>query len=157
MHPNEQLIESFYTAFAKLDADGMNRCYDESVVRFSDPVFTDLRGKEVTGMWRMLCARAKGFSLTFDDVHADDTSGSAHWVARYTFAKTKRPVVNDIRARFVLRDGRIVEHRDEFDLWRWAGQALGPMGKILGWAPPIQNSIRKQARKGLDDFLAKSG
>jgi ketosteroid isomerase-like protein len=144
VHPNAKTIESFYTAFAALDADGMNRCYDESVVRFSDPVFTDLRGAEVTGMWRMLCARATNFDLTFDDVDADDESGRAHWVARYTFAKTKRPVVNDIRATFVFDEGRIVQHRDVFDLWKWAGQAL-------------QHSIRKEARKNLERFLAKSG
>jgi hypothetical protein len=106
-------------------------------------------------MWSMLCERAQGFSLTFDDVGADDTGGRAHWVARYTFAKTKRPVVNDIRATFVFREGRIVEHRDVFDLWRWAGQALGPVGKLFGWAPPLQNSIRKEARKNLERFLAK--
>ena len=38
-------------------------------------------------MWRMLCASAKDFSLTFDSV----TDTSAHWVATYTFSVDRTP------------------------------------------------------------------
>ena len=100
-------------------------CYAADV-RFSDPVFTDLQGAEVSDMWRMLCSRAEDFSLTFDSVHADDHAGSARWVATYRFSATGRQVVNHIQARFVFRDGSIIEHRDHFDLWR-----LGTPG--VGW------------------------
>ena len=101
-------------------------------------------------MWRMLVARAQDFSLTFDAVEADDRAGRARWVARYLFSQTGRPVVNRIEARFVFRDGRIAEHRDSFDLWRWTRQALGIKGTLLGWSPFVQRAIRSQARKGLD-------
>ena len=54
MHPNQQSIESFYSAFARLDADTMAQCYAQDA-SFEDEVFT-LRGRrEVAGMWRMLC------------------------------------------------------------------------------------------------------
>jgi hypothetical protein len=76
-------------------------------------------------------------------------------VARYLFSQTGRTVVNRIQARFVFRDGRIVEHRDSFDLWRWARQALGFKGALLGWSPAVQRAIRAQARKGLDAFRAR--
>ena len=33
--------------------------------------------------------------------------------------------------------------------------ALGFKGSLLGWMPPIQAAIRKKARTGLDEFLAK--
>lgn len=150
-HPNAALIIRFYQAFQQLDAEAMARCYADDV-RFSDPVFTDLRGRDAGDMWRMLCARAKDFSLTFDGVSADEHSGKARWVATYVFSQTGNTVVNHIEASFVLRDGKIVEHRDHFDLWRWAGQALGTKGRLLGWAPFVQNAIRQQAGKGLAAF-----
>ena len=80
---------------------------------------------------------------------SDGTTGSAHWDADYTFSLTGRQVHNVIDATFELRDGKIVRHKDVFDLWRWAGMALGAKGKLLGWAPPVQNAIRKQGMKGL--------
>lgn len=150
-HANVALINAFYQAFQQLDAEAMARCYADDV-RFSDPVFTDLRGRDAGDMWRMLCARAKNFSLTFDGVSADEHSGKARWVATYVFSQTGNTVVNHIEASFVLRDGKIVEHRDHFDLWRWAGQALGTKGRLLGWAPFVQNAIRQQAGKGLAAF-----
>ena len=53
---------------------------------------------------------------------------------------------NSIEARFELEDGKIVRHQDSFDLWKWAGQALGWKGKLLGWSPPLQKVLRQQAR-----------
>lgn len=150
-HANVALITAFYQAFQQLDAEAMARCYADDV-RFSDPVFTDLRGRDAGDMWRMLCARAKDFSLTFDGVEADDHQGRARWIATYVFSQTGNTVVNHIEARFMLRDGKIIEHRDHFDLWRWASQALGAKGRLLGWAPPVQNAIRQQAAKGLAAF-----
>ncbi len=152
-HPNAELINSFYQAFQRLDAEAMAACYSADV-RFSDPVFVDLQGREAGDMWRMLCTRAVDFSLTFDGVEADDQLGSAHWTARYTFSQTGRTVVNSIRAEFVFAGGRIVEHHDHFNLWRWSAQALGLKGWLLGWLPAVQGAIRAQARRGLAGFQA---
>ncbi|MCG4451874.1 nuclear transport factor 2 family protein [Pseudomonas sp. MMS21-TM103] len=152
-HPNAELISRFYQAFQQRDAEAMASCYAEEV-RFSDPVFEDLRGREAADMWRMLTARAQNFSLTFDHVQADERQGRAQWVATYLFSQTGNSVVNRIEAHFVFRDGTIVEHRDHFDLWRWARQALGMKGLLLGWAPPVQRAIRRQAAKGLAQFRA---
>lgn len=150
-HANAELITRFYKAFQQLDAETMARCYAEDV-QFSDPVFTDLRGAQAGDMWRMLCAKAQNFSLSFDGVTADEHSGRARWVATYTFSQTGNTVVNPIEASFRFRDGMISEHRDHFDLWKWARQALGAKGLLLGWAPFVQNAIRQQAGKGLAAF-----
>jgi len=103
----------------------------------------------------MLAKRAASLEVTFSGIVADDRTGRAHWEASYLFSATGRQVRNVIDARFELRDGKIIRHADTFDLWRWAGMALGPKGKLLGWAPPIQNAIHKNAMRGLEAFEAK--
>lgn len=150
---NSAVITEFYQAFNRLDAEAMSACYTDDVV-FSDPVFGVLNGRQAGDMWRMLTSRAKDFSLTFDDVRADTNTGGAHWVATYLFSQTGNTVINDIQARFVFRDGKICEHHDQFDLWRWSRQALGTKGMLLGWTPLVQNAIRAQAQKGLKAFQA---
>src|SRR5580698_8034551 len=147
-HPNTELIDRFYEAFQRRDAEAMGACYADDVV-FSDPVFGELRGEEARDMWRMLVQRAQEFSLTYDAVDANERTGSAHWVARYLFSQTGRGVINRIQAQFVFRDGRIAEHRDTLDLWRCSRQAPGFKGLALGWSSIVQNAIRETARKSL--------
>jgi ketosteroid isomerase-like protein len=154
MHANEALINKFYSAFQQLDAETMATCYADDV-QFSDPVFNNLQGAEAADMWRMLTSKAQNFSLTFDNIHADDASGEAHWIATYTFSQTGRTVVNDIRAKFSFKNGKIVCHQDQFNLWKWAQQALGFKGLLLGWTPFLQNAVRAQAAKGLRIFRSK--
>lgn len=156
MHPHAKLINDFYEAFARKDAEAMARCYHPEA-SFSDPVFLMLNGPEVPAMWAMLVARAQDFSLTFHDVEGDDQGGRAHWEATYLFSKTGRKVVNRIDARFAFRDGLIIRHVDRFSFWRWAAQALGPLGQLLGWFAPLKWKVRKDARKGLDIFMARNG
>ena len=155
MHGNEELINRFYSAFQRQDAETMASCYADEV-RFSDPVFTDLQGKNAADMWRMLTSRAQNFSLTFDGVRADDKQGQAHWIATYTFSQTGRKVINDIHANFTFSNGKIVRHQDHFDLWKWSRQALGTKGLLLGWTPLVKNAIRAQAAKGLAIFQSKN-
>lgn len=154
MHPNARLVERFYAAFDARDAEAMAACYHPDVA-FRDPVFGELRGERARDMWRMLAGRAKDLRVEVSNVRADDERGSARWVATYTFGKTGRVVTNVIDARFGFRDGLIVRHDDSFRLWRWAGMALGPVGVLLGWTPMVHARIRRDARKGLDDFVAK--
>jgi ketosteroid isomerase-like protein len=150
---NAELIRRFYAAFAERDGDAMAACYAPDA-RFSDPVFVDLRGDEPGEMWRMLTGRADDLTVELVEHSADDGRGSARWVAHYTFTQTGHPVVNDVRAAFRFDDGLIVEHRDEFDFHRWARQALGTSGLLLGWTPILRSAVRRRARTGLDEFIA---
>lgn len=152
----EALIERFYGAFAAHDGDAMAACYAPDA-RFSDPVFPDLRGAEPGAMWRMLTSGADDLEIELREHEADGERGSAHWIARYTFSQTGRPVVNDVRASFRFADGLMAEHVDEFDFHRWARQALGPPGLLLGWTPIVRNAVRRRARASLDEFLAAQG
>ncbi len=119
---------------------------------FSDPVFPDLHGREIGMMWKMLCLKAKEFSIQFSDVAADDARGSANWVAHYRYSGSGRMVINKIHAEFEFRDGLIVRHHDVFNLHRWLGMALGPVGTLLGWLPPMQSKVRAAAAAGLAKF-----
>jgi ketosteroid isomerase-like protein len=153
--PNEALIERFYAAFAARDGAGMAACYAPDV-SFSDPVFPDLEGEEAGAMWRMLTARANDLRIELREHEAGDERGSARWIAHYTFTQTGRSVVNDVRASFRFAGGLIVEHRDEFDFHRWARQALGPVGLVLGWTPLLRASVRRRARAGLEQFRVEN-
>ncbi len=71
MHPNEQRITDFYTAFASKNPGPMRAAYAPDA-EFSDPAFPHLKGAAVGDMWAMLCEQAKDFRLEFRDVKADE-------------------------------------------------------------------------------------
>ncbi|HUP92998.1 MAG TPA: nuclear transport factor 2 family protein [Solimonas sp.] len=154
MHPHAALIDKFYRAFQQRDAATMASCY-HAEAHFSDPAFPDLRGTRATSMWTMLCARGKDLRLEYRDVRADEHGGAAHWEAWYTFSRTGRQVHNVIDATFEFREGLIIRHIDSFDFHRWAGQALGLPGKLLGGTAFMQKKVQKLAAAGLDDFIAR--
>jgi ketosteroid isomerase-like protein len=156
MERHAELIRGFYGAFQRRDHAAMAACYAPDAT-FSDPVFPDLRGPAVAAMWRMLCERATDLRIEASDIEADTDQGSARWDAWYTFSATGRPVHNVIQASFQFRDGLIQQHSDSFDLYRWARQALGTKGILLGWMPPVQRAIRVQAARALDGFIRKHG
>lgn len=148
------LIRAFYDALQRRDHRVMAASYTPDA-HFADPVFPDLRGARVGAMWRMLCERAIDLRVEATNIRADSAAGSAHVEAWYTFTATGRPVHNVIEASFAFQDGRILRHTDTFDLWRWTRQALGPKGVLLGWTPPVQRAVRRQAARGLDAFIER--
>ena len=155
MEANKHVIEKFSTAFQKLDHQTMNSCYSDDIV-FSDPAFGLLRGDEAKSMWEMLCKNAKDFSLTFFNIQLlDEEYATCNWVATYTFSKTGRKVINNIKAFMKLKDGKIIEHSDAFKLSKWAAQALGLKGVLLGWTGFMKRRIQKNARKNLISFIEK--
>jgi ketosteroid isomerase-like protein len=144
------VVERLYAAFDRRDGEAMAALYAPDG-HFRDPVFGDLTGAEAGAMWRMLTRTAR--DLKVELAEHDDTS--AHWIATYTFSATGRPVVNDVRARIVVKDGLIVDHVDEFSFWKWSRQALGTKGLVLGWTPFLRSKVGGTAKAGLDKFIAK--
>jgi ketosteroid isomerase-like protein len=155
MHANAQLLQDFYAAFERLDAAAMGAAYTPDV-HFSDPVFPDLNGPEVSAMWAMLTGRSTGIRLDVSGVEADDHSGRANWVAHYKFGPQQRPVVNKVSSTFVFSEGRIQREQDSFDFHAWAAMALGAKGRLLGWTPLVRRAAQAQAAKGLAEFMARS-
>ena len=154
MEDHEQLIARFYEAFAANDHATMAASYADDAT-FSDPVFPNLTADEARSMWRMFCTSGNDVKITHSDVKADERSGSARWEAVYRFPKTGREVHNRIAASFLFRGGKIVRHKDDFDLYAWTRMVLGPMGTALGWTPLVQGQVRKQAAAQLRSFQAK--
>lgn len=150
---NKDLIESFYRAFSERNAESMINCYHDDI-EFEDPAFGILKGERAKYMWKMLLSNDDtGLEIKFANVSADELNGSATWQAKYFFGSNKRKVINDIKANFTFKDGKIVKHKDTFNIWKWSGQALGMPGWLLGWTPFMQSGIRKKTNFMLDKFI----
>ena len=153
MNTNEELITSFYRSFSVLDASGMNHCYSDDIV-FFDPVFDLLNGREVFAMWQMLCKNAMEFSLTFGNIQAlGEDYYTCDWMATYTFSKTGRHVVNNVKAHMKIIDGKIIEHSDAFSLHQWSRQALGFSGWLFGWNSYYRQRIKNSAKRSLVNYM----
>jgi len=152
---SKELITKFYTAFSALDSAIMVSCYHDDVV-FTDPAFGTLKGERAKAMWVMLCKSAQDLKIEFSEVEANETSGSAHWDASYTFRKTGRPVLNKIDATFEFKDGKIIKHTDTFNLHTWAKQAIGFQGLLLGGTSFFKNKLHQQTNRLLDKFMASN-
>jgi hypothetical protein len=148
---NRETIERLYAAFGQCNGAAMTACYAPGA-HFRDPAFGDLEGEDIGAMWRMLTGRAKDLEIELREHEAEEETGSAHWIARYTFS-TGRPVLNDIQASFRFDpEGRIADHVDEFDFRRWASQALGPSGHLVGLLPPLRAKARAKALDQLSTY-----
>ncbi len=156
------VVARFYDAFSARDAAAMGACYADTAT-FSDPVFPDLDADGVRAMWTMLLSRGSDLMLTYEIV--EETGEAARirgeaarirWIARYTMSSTGHKVENHVETLMDLKDDRIVRQVDDFVFWRWAKQALGWRGRLLGWAPTLRGKVQAQAGKGLATFRARA-
>lgn len=152
---NKEIIEKFYTSFSDGNITGMLACYHKDIV-FQDPVFGKLEGERAVKMWEMLLSQKKDDTIiTFDNIEATTENGKANWVAKYLYGDKKRKVVNRVSAAFKFKDGKIIEHVDTFNLWKWTRQALGASGFLMGWTPYMKNKIQSTTNQKLDEFINK--
>lgn len=154
MTPNEALIHQFYTAFQQKDVKTMQNSYDDQAI-FNDAVFINLNAQQVRGMWQMLLSRSEDMKMTFGKVKEDGDKVTAYWEAHYTFTATGKKVVNKIDAEFEIKDGKIIRHTDTFNFYKWARQAFGSGGLLLGWTNVFKEKVRQTAKKKLDDYMLK--
>ncbi|MEZ4307235.1 MAG: nuclear transport factor 2 family protein [Polyangiaceae bacterium] len=147
----EAVIAGFYEAFSRRDFRGMACSYDPSI-EFTDSIFGTLRGKRALAMWAMLTSSGTDLTVQASQIRADGAEGHAHWDAEYTFPFLvfRNHVDNHIDATFELRDGKIIRHTDVFDLQRWMGLALWPLGGVIS-----EDTIRGSVQERLDKFIAE--
>lgn len=146
-------IKNFYAAFEKLDAEAMAECYHDNIL-FEDPAFGKLKGEKAKNMWKMLCKsqKDKNFQISYSNVISDGLNASADWEAKYIFSKTGKAVHNIIHATFKIENNKIIWHKDDFNLNRWASQALGFKGWLLGGTGSFQKKLQSQTNKMLTKF-----
>ncbi|WP_411896188.1 nuclear transport factor 2 family protein [Winogradskyella sp. A2] len=151
---NEKIIDDFYTAFNNLDGETMTSFYHDEIV-FEDPAFGVLKGESAKVMWQMLCNSQKGknFRVVHSNIQSMNGSGSAHWEAFYNFSKTGRKVHNKIDASFEFKDGLIIKHTDIFNLHKWARQAMGFKGLLLGGFPFFKTKLNQQTNYLLEKYI----
>jgi ketosteroid isomerase-like protein len=152
---NEAIIEKFYQSMANRDVEGMISCYHPEV-QFEDPAFGVLKGERACDMWRMLFGSKKvPIQVTFSQIQANEQEGSAHWTAEYVFRQTGKKVYNVINAQFTFKDGKIYKHKDHFDLYKWAQQAFGFTGFLMGWTNFFKQKLQKKTKENLNFFIQK--
>lgn len=156
MNTDQQTIDRFYTAFKVRDYTTMQQCYADNAT-FSDAVFKNLDAGQVKAMWKMLCKSSSAdFRVEYRLASVRPNVVTAQWTAWYTFTATGNKVVNKVTANFTLQDGKIVTHVDDFDFYKWARQALGIPGLLLGWLPFFKNKVQRSAAGKLTAFMEKN-
>jgi len=145
------VAERFYEAFMVRDFYTMGLLYANHAA-FSDPIFPRLSAKGVRLMWQMLLTEAEDLAIDVKVLEDSPERARVQWVAHYAFPPTKRVVVNRVQTDMRIAAGKIVQQVDQFSFWRWAGQALGPRGWMLGWTPMVQNKVRAKAAESLSEF-----
>ena len=151
----ESVARNFYTAFQQKDAKGMIENYHQDL-QFEDPAFGKLSYHETCAMWQMLCAGATDLTIEYAIMKSEDQYIETRWVAEYSFSKTKRFVRNDILAQMKFKDGKIIQHTDIFDLYKWAKQALGLQGWLLGGTALFRKKMHEQTKRQLANYMEKS-
>ena len=154
MESNREVIEKFYLAFKNKNIVEMQNCYADTAI-FSDPIFHNLNAEQVRAMWEMLIKSGKDMRLEIVDIQGTDEGGMAEWTAYYTFSATGNKVVNHVKASFLIANGKIIKHTDSFSFYKWARQALGIAGILLGWSSFLRNKVAKKARNNLDLYMVR--
>jgi SnoaL-like domain len=150
MHRNTVLLEKFYKSVQDHDHLATAECYHPNAT-FKDIAF-DLREKKmIQAMWHMI--GATDLQISYKVEGANEHDGTARWVADYTFTDSGRKVHNDLRSKFVFKDGLILRQVDDCDPWKWGMQALGPVKGLFSWLVP---TIRHEKAMGkLKAFIRK--
>lgn len=160
-HPHATLVRRMFESLNRLDAGAVRGCYHPNAT-FHDPVLSLIGQDQIAALWAMICASARSsgtlpsgqpagvrWGITLRTLSADETHGHADWDAYDRYAGAGRQTQTRIRSRFDFQDGLILRQCDDFQFWRWAHQALGWRGTLLGWTPMVRNSVRTQALSAL--------
>ena len=153
MIKNREQVELFFEAFQRKDYKTMQHCYAH-YAHFYDPAFEHLNGFEVGKMWEMLLKNSGDLEVEFKIIGEKEHRVFATWEARYTFRLTGNKVLNKISSEFFLENGKIINHTDSFNFYKWAMQAFGMKGRLLGWTDFFKQKVRKTAQGNLQKYIS---
>ena len=153
MNQQTEILNKFFSSFQKKDYKCMIDCYHPEI-HFKDEVF-NLKGQKAKAMWHVLCESGKDLEISFRDIKVRENSGCAIWEADYTFSRSNRKVHNKIKSYFEFIDGKIINHIDSFNFWKWSSQSLGTVGLLFGWSSYLRKKVSKSANNALNRFIEK--
>ena len=145
------IVRTFYQAMKDGEAEKMVSLYGEEAI-FSDPAFGPLNAQQVKDMWRMLLGRSRDLKVDFKVLEEDGDCVITALDAKYTFGLTGKKVHNRIRSTIWIRDGKIIKHQDQFDLYTWARQAFGLSGWLIGWTGYFRRKLQRGTNRLLNKF-----
>jgi hypothetical protein len=160
---NQQIVEKFLSCYQQHNYQGMQSCLDDDV-HFSDFAF-DIHGKKVVAMWHWFCIkyppREKPIDVPeFKVLEARGDTAVAEYRVNYLYGEDQRPVDYFIKTRFTLRNGKIIDQRDEFfsiSEFEFAKMAFGFPKALLGLTPLLRIIVKKKADEKLGQFMREFG
>lgn len=148
-----QIADNFYTAFSNHNSSEMIKLYHDDVI-FTDPAFGMLQGIRAKKMWEMLLANSKSdLNIQYEILDSSNEHATVSWIAKYKFGSQKRLVENHVIASLKVKQGKIVEHHDTFNIWKWSSQALGLSGRLLGWTGFMKKKVQQKTNRALDIYM----
>ncbi len=136
------VLTAFFDALGRRDGDAVAAFYAPDA-RFEDEIFR-LESADVPKMWTALLRGSKTLEVSYTIARAGAGSGTVEWTARYVYPGGG-PVVNVILSEIQLAEGKIVRQSDRFDFPRWAAQALGRPGRLLGRFEWFRRAVSRKA------------
>lgn len=150
-----EVVDDFYAAFGRKDGAAMTAAYAPNA-HFSDKVFPSLDGPKAGAMWRML-TNSPELKVEHKILKVEGDTVTAQWIARYPAPGTGRPVENHVTATLEVRDGKIVDHKDDFDMEKWTHMAFGGIAKLPFMSGVLAGVTRHLAGRQLEKFVEGGG
>ncbi len=141
---SKEIAIKFYDAFSAANIDVLKQLYDKKLI-FNDNIFVNLDYNETISMWSSLLVGNKNMSIKYEIKKYSEKYVEVEWIADYLFTSTNRNVKNIILAKMEIDQGKIINHTDNFDFYKWSQMAFGITGVLIGWTSFFKNKVRTEA------------
>jgi len=151
MHTHRSLIDRFFVALRRRDADAIARCFAPDA-EYSSHLLGRVVGARVPAYWRMICARANMHDLRVEATDADDHGGVARWTARYTCGRQQ--VRHVLETTFRFHAGKIQRQHDRLETCP-GGRTIGSHQLLHEESSPLMTALRARGLVALDAFVPR--
>ena len=141
---SKEIAIKFYDAFSAANIDVLKQLYDKKLI-FNDNIFVNLDYNETISMWSSLLVGNKNMSIKYEIKKYSEKYVEVEWIADYLFTSTNRNIKNIILAKMEIDQGKIINHTDNFDFYKWSQMAFGITGVLIGWTSFFKNKVRTEA------------
>lgn len=156
---SEMVAEQYFAAFAQADAKTMGSLYEDGKSEiFQDPIFSKLSTDETRAMWAMLLSNPQEYSVSYEIVRTIKGIVIVNWTATYRFSLSGQLVINNGTSYLKVRNGKIAQQIDIFDVCEWFAMALPPeqAGPFCKNPAPFQSGLRQKLSQFMAAVAARS-